>query len=113
MEIFRGAVAAAIMLIAGCATDSTHQLPAGQKLQITQAVLDYYKTYRQEVGNYRGAFAVSDDSNIAAYSVCPGTRCVPAPTNEEQALQLCESKGKTCILFARNRDIVVEYELLN
>src|SRR5437899_11465067 len=113
MQLFSRMVAAiAILVTAGCAADQAHQLPTGQKLYVSQAGLDYYKEYLETLGNNRGAFAISTDGDSAAYSLCPATRCVHGPTATEKALQLCESKGATCVIFATNRDIKVDYELV-
>lgn len=60
-----------------------------------------------------GAFAVSRDGSVYGYSYCPEVRC-KFHTTKKVALESCvENGGADCVIFAFQRDIRVEYSVLD
>jgi len=57
-------------------------------------------------------FAVSADGDYAGYTHYPDTRCVDEMgRGRRDAISLCQRRGKECLIFAHNGDIVVDYEI--
>jgi len=97
-------------IMAGCVVNSSKLAP-GQKLQVAAGVMQGYQEYLHVKGS-TGAFAVSLSGRRYAYDYCPGQRCLGGSSYGPQAIQMCESQGDTCVLFARDEGIIVPYEVV-
>jgi hypothetical protein len=88
-------------------------LQSDEKLVISKSTWDYFQQYLQTVdGGNRGAFVVSDDGYYATYSYCPVVSgCFRDINYSAEALENCTSEGYKCVVFAKNDDIVVDYEV--
>lgn len=105
------AVGAALTLL-GCEVNQS-TLPAGQRLQITPAAMEYYQQYLRDMGNGGGAFAVSLSGQQAAYDYCPAQRCIGGSGGYAgKALTMCQKGGDKCVLFARDGRILVPYDVV-
>ncbi|WP_162917353.1 hypothetical protein [Dongia deserti] len=122
------AIAAALALaLSGCAQEGTEgaKLAPGQKLQITKQVWgeyqDYVKVGRGLGPDRNGAFGVVlvGDLGIAglyAYRYCPRDfdGCYPGGANGiSRVLEACRRDKLDCLIFARNEDIQVPYEIID
>jgi hypothetical protein len=99
------------ILLSGCAASAGYSPAPGEKMHVSQGVMDYYNTsYLQTIGTtHPGAFAVSRSGVNAVYSYCDETVCKSGFSYGQQAITGCESHGEPCYLFAAGRDIKVEY----
>lgn len=124
----RAAIPAALALaIVGCAQQATEgaHLAAGEKLQITQKVWsdyqDYVKRGRGLGPDRQGAFGVAlvgdvGISGLSAYYYCPRMYdgCRPGGPNAiGDILDACRRENIECLIFARNEDIQVPYEIVD
>ncbi|MBL8707940.1 MAG: hypothetical protein JNL25_01990 [Rhodospirillaceae bacterium] len=101
-------------LLAACQPQAGRvDLQSDEKLVLSQGTWDYFQEYLQTIGGgKRGAFVVSDDGYFATYFYCPVTSgCYSNINYSADALKACTSEGYQCVLFAKNDDIVVEYEV--
>ncbi|HET6157180.1 MAG TPA: hypothetical protein VFE34_02455 [Dongiaceae bacterium] len=120
-------LAVSALAIIGCAQQATEgaKLPSGHKLQITQKVWGEYQEYvkhGRELGPKRqGAFGVAVAGEMGlvglpSYVYCPRTYdgCWPGGTNPTtDILAACRRENVDCIIFARNEDIQVPYEIID
>lgn len=124
----RAAVAAALALaLASCAQQGTEgaKLAAGEKLRITQQVWSDYQEYvragRGLGPDRQGAFAVALIGRIGVaglytYRYCPRAydACRPGGPNAiSEILGACRRENVECLIFARNEDIQVPYEIVD
>jgi len=99
------------LVAAGCEVNSSKLAP-GQKLMVTAEVMQGYQEYLHIKGG-SDAFAVSLSGHNYAYNYCPGQRCLGgASAFAPRAIQMCESDGEKCVLFARDAGIIVPYEVV-
>lgn len=129
MRRFAGSAAILAMLglaIPGCAQQATEgaQLAPGETLKITQEVwTDYqdYVKYGRGLGPDRqGAFGVAivGDVGVAGlpgYYYCPRQYdgCRPGKNAVSDILDLCRRENVDCLIFARNEEIQVPYEIVD
>lgn len=120
------AVLALAAVAQGCAPGGTEgaKLAPGEKLQITQKVWEEYQAYVKRgfaLGPDRdGAFGVAVVGNIgvaglSSYTYCPRDYdgCRPGGTNSlTYILDECRRENVACIIFARNDEIRVPYEIV-
>jgi hypothetical protein len=102
-------------LLAGCPSQEGRiTLAPGEKFRISREAYDTFQNeYLREVGSTnRGAFAVGEHGFGTAYSWCPGTNCVGGASYSYDAIRLCEESGIKCVIFARDDEIVVPYEII-
>jgi hypothetical protein len=88
-------------------------MAAADKIKISPAVWADFQRYLENVGGARkGAYAVTADGMGAMGTFCPQTKCKPT-LYTTRAVEGCEqaNPGLECIVFAENRDIVVDYEI--
>ncbi len=127
-SVSRIAVPAALALaLFGCSQQGTEGaiLPAGEKLQITQKVWGEYQDYIQDgqrLGPDRqGAFGVAvvgelGIAGLSSYNYCPREYdgCRPGgSTPTSRILDACRRENIDCLIFARNDDIEVPYEIID
>ena len=118
-------LAASAFAIIGCSQQGTEgaKLAAGQKLQITQKVWTEYQEYLVQgrgLGPDRhGAFGVAIIGNLGVaglynYYYCPRQydACRPGKTAVSDVLDACRTENVECVIFARNEDIQVPYEIV-
>lgn len=117
-------MAASALAIAGCAQQGTEGalLKNGEKLTITKGVWTDYQEYVQHgrgLGPDRqGAFGVAIVGNLGIgslyqYYYCPRQYdgCRPGRTAVTDVLDECRRNNLECLIFARNEDIQVPYEI--
>jgi hypothetical protein len=124
----RVAVPAAVTVaLFGCAQQGTEgaTLAPGEKLQITQDVWNEYQDYVKEgrkLGpDRKGAFGVVLVGDVGvvglyAYRYCPRTfdGCFPGGGNGvSKVLDACRREQVECLIFARNDEIQVPYEIID
>jgi hypothetical protein len=123
----RAAILAVLALaIVGCAQQGTEgaKLKDGEKLAITKSVWADYQEYikhgRGLGPDRQGAFgvAVIGDVGVASlysYYYCPRQydACRPGRTAVTDVLDACRRDNVECLIFARNEDIQVPYEVEN
>jgi hypothetical protein len=111
---------------AGCAPQGTEgaKLAPGEKLQITQEVWDSYQQYLKrgmELGPDRnGAFGVAIIGDVGLAGLSTYTYCPPEYSSCRMrgdnaltsVLDACRREGIECIIFARNDEIRVPYEIV-
>jgi hypothetical protein len=122
----QAAVLAGLALaILGCAQSGTDgaQLAAGETLQVSKDVWADYQEYLKRgrgLGPDRqGAFGVAVVGNLGvaglySYRYCPRQydACRPGGPNAiSDVLDSCRRENVECLIFARNEDIQVPYEL--
>jgi hypothetical protein len=117
--IFAGKVTLAAAGFALIATASAAPFQSAQaqeqKIPITKEVWAFYKEYEGNVtGAHSGFFAIAVDGSYATSIYCPDLRCRDTGKLRQKVISSCEEKsGVDCVLFAQNRDIKVEYELID
>lgn len=124
----RSAILAALALaVSGCAQQGTEgaKLAPGEKLKITQEVWrdyqDYVKRGRGLSSDRQGAFGVAIIGDVgavglSAYYYCPRQYdgCGPGgPNAVTDILNECRQENVECLIFARNEDIQVPYEIID
>ena len=123
----RAAVAAALALaVSGCAQQATEgaKLAQGEKLKITQEVWteygDYVKHGRGLGPDRQGAFGVAIVGDVGVvglpgYYYCPRQYdgCRPGKNAVSDILDLCRRENVDCLIFARNEEIQVPYEIID
>ena len=105
------------LVMAGTAVadgQSTPVQPApGQKVQITQHVLDGFKKYQATIGSAEpGAFAVTVDGQHFYSLHCKTGGCKDNVNFSSKALAGCSQYGQPCYIFARENDIKVDYQVV-
>jgi hypothetical protein len=110
------ALVAAAFLLPGCTPQEGRvNLQADEKIIISSGAWDYFQTYLQKInGGKRGAFVVSEDGYGAYASYCPAIQgCYYNINYSSEALNSCISDGYRCVVFAKNDEIVIPYEVAN
>ena len=106
----------ALALAAGTLGATAHPACAqDQKIPITKEVWAFYKEYEGNIaGAHSGYFAIAVDGSYATSIYCPDVRCRDTGKLRQKVVSSCEEKsGVDCVLFAQNRDIKVDYELID
>jgi hypothetical protein len=105
----RTILAAAVFLaMAGCASAD------GGKVTISHAVADDFKSYQQAIGAVgSGVYAITEDGQGGASAGCRSADCMAPGTARQKALDKCErlNPGRHCIVFAKNLEPVIEFEV--
>ncbi len=115
------ALAAAAIFVTACASAPADlRYPPGKTLKVTRKVWSYYQEYLATLGGSTpGVFLVAMDGDVARgarYMYCPVQydRCSAkggGPVNETN--RMCIKDHLTCVLFARNSQIQVPYEIID
>lgn len=108
-------------LLTACTSGPTElSLPAGTTLSVTKHAWGHYQEYLASLGgDDSGAFLFAVQNNVAVagvYSYCPKSadRCVITEGGSiNHANKLCKENNLKCVLFARSRQILVNYKLLD
>jgi hypothetical protein len=124
-----GAVLALALILTACApTTGTKgaKLAPGETLQITQRVWDDYQEYVARgrglsAKKRSGAFGVAlvagrGVAGLYSYRHCPRDydNCiVSGPSEIDDVLDACRREGLECLIFARDENIVVPYEIVD
>ena len=119
-------LAALALAVSGCAQQGTEgaKLAPGEKLKITQEVWTEYQDYvkyGQGLGPDRqGAFGVAIIGEVGVqglpgYYYCPRMYdgCRPGKNAVSDILDLCRRESVECLIFARNDEIQVPYEIID
>ncbi len=101
------------LLLAACQPQvGRANLGPDEKLLITKSVWANYEEYLRARGSAQGIFVVTESGTGSAYTYCPEVKCRPGSFTK-QAIELCESAGVKCVVFAQGDDIIVPYEIVN
>jgi hypothetical protein len=120
-------LAALVLVVPGCAQQATEgaKLASGETLKITQEVWrdyqDYVKRGRGLSSDRQGAFGVAIVGDVgtvglSTYYYCPRQYdgCRPGGPNAiSDILDECRRENVECLIFARNEDIQVPYEIVD
>jgi hypothetical protein len=120
-------LAALALAVYGCAQQGTEgaKLAEGEKLKITQEVWsdyqDYVKRGRELSSDRNGAFGVAiigdvGTAGLSTYYYCPRMYdyCGQLGSNAvSDVLDECRREKVECLIFARNEDILVPYEIID
>jgi hypothetical protein len=109
-------IALLALAVSACASASgEYAKGSGKTLAIGKETWSYYESYLQVVGNTRpGAFVVTVDGTGAAWTWCEQLRCRTDTGYANDALADCRrAYGMDCVVFARSRDIQVNYEIVD
>lgn len=102
-----------LTLLLGCTNEAAYHPAPGQKMHVTQHVIDGFHRYQALIGSTRdGAFAVSSGGNGYYYRYCPDLGCSNSGATANEALAKCQKYGDKCYIFARNNDIKVDYDIV-
>ncbi len=105
------------MLIAACASPfkSAYDPANGKVLIVHKAQWMEYQGYLSMIGDTRqGAFSMhvtNGETDGLHYSLCEYDTCYGGASYANAAMNLCYKDGGECVLFATNRDILVNYKL--
>jgi hypothetical protein len=112
MRLLIAAVAA--MMLAGCATQQSHYVPApGEKMHITERTMNGFNNYLADIGSVNpGYFAVSASGRSYEYWYCHESYCSDMNAFAYKALRDCEQYGEKCYIFAQDRNIKVDYQVV-
>jgi hypothetical protein len=112
-----GAVMAAALLLAACASsNSQYSGSSGKTLVVSQRVWAWYKDYVTKIGGVnKGVFVVGVDRGVAVTAsawYCPEASCMAANAGKS-AFDSCRSFGAEleCVKFASSADILVNYKI--
>jgi hypothetical protein len=119
-------LAVVVLVVSGCTQQATEgaKLAPGEKLKITQEVWTEYQDYVQHgrgLGPDRqGAFGVAIVADVGVeglpgYYYCPRMYdgCRPGRNAVSDILDLCRRENVECLIFARNEEIQVPYEIID
>jgi hypothetical protein len=102
-----------LALLSSCATEQNYHPAPGEKMHVSEKTMRGYQKYLDLIGSVNpGAFAVSTNGRIYEYWYCADTVCSDGNSMAIKALRGCEKYGEKCYLFAKNRDIKVDYEVV-
>jgi hypothetical protein len=85
---------------------------ADGQVTISKAVAADFASYQQTIGGVgSGAYAITEDGQGGASAGCTDGNCQSKAG--QMAIDKCQqlNPGRTCVLFARNREPVVEYQV--
>lgn len=108
-------VALLVLALSACAgSNSEFAKGSGKTLAIDKGAWAAYQEYLGLVGNTRpGAFVVSVDGYSSAWTWCSDIQCRTTSGYANEALANCRrSFAMDCVVFARNSEIVVNYEVV-
>lgn len=94
---------------------------AGDSIDLAPAVWADYQIYLKNLGDSSAFYAVTTDGLGGAPAGCALTKCLPNLTADHktgvtaaEALARCEDVSpptRTCVIFAKGADIVVDYKM--
>jgi hypothetical protein len=102
-------------------TAMTAPAPSGQKVVVSKATWAAYENYKYwltpETWNGslgQGYFAVAQDGRSWGLTGCPVRECVAGMPISQDAIEICHTRsgGVPCTVFAKDREIIVPYEIL-
>ena len=119
-------LAALALAVSGCAQQGTDgaTLAPGETLKITKEVWSDYEQYVQRgrglSSDRSGAFGVAIIGDVgtvglSTYYYCPRQYdgCRPGKNAVSDILDECRREDVECLIFARNEDILVPYEIID
>lgn len=101
-----------LTLVAGLFAALTGSAQAGGQITISKAVAADFASYQETIGGVgSGAYAVTEDGLGGASAGCADANCQSKAG--KMAIDKCQAlnPGRTCILFAKNREPVIEYSV--
>jgi hypothetical protein len=115
LRILNVALLAALLIACATPYKSIYSTPDGKTLVINQAEWAGFQKYLSMIGSTRpGAFSLqiaNGETTDYHYSLCEYDSCYGGPSYPQAAMDLCLKHGGECVLFASNREILVNYKL--
>jgi hypothetical protein len=127
-------VIASVLVLSGCSTvegwfggdtppaksQEAVAPPSGGKLTITKATWAAFENYKywltpiawdKPMGE--GYFAVAEDGRSWGLTGCPVNDCIAGSPVSQDAIDICHTRsgGVPCVVFAKDQDIIVPYEI--
>jgi hypothetical protein len=105
---------AALVTACGSPSPSIYNAPDGKTLIVTKQDWADFQAYLAKIGNtHSGAFAMGvygGASDGWASSYCEHDVCYGGKSSVNSVMDTCRQSGE-CVLFARNREILVNYKI--
>ncbi len=104
-------------LVTACASafPSSYNSPSGKVLIVRKAEWNEFQKYLRMIGDTRPGSLVMHVTNGRTdefnYSLCEYDTCYGGPSYGTSAMNRCRKRGGECVMFANNRDIVVNYKV--
>jgi hypothetical protein len=122
---------ASLLMLAGCSWLGLDQpdtkseaaampAPSGEKVSISQqtwAAFENYKYWLTPIAWHKpmgeGYFAVAKDGRSWGLTGCTANSCIAGEPHAEDAINICQTRsgGVPCIVFARDQNIIVPYDV--
>ena len=122
---------AALFLLSGCglfgdkkpaaqATQPAAAMSSGEKLVITKATWAAWENYKYWLTPVKwdplmgeGYFAVSKDGRSWGLTGCTANKCEVGTLDSHDAVAVCETRsgGVPCVVFGKDQDVVIPYEI--
>lgn len=96
--------------------------PSGEKITITRqtwAAFENYKYWLTPIAWTKpmgeGYFAVAKDGRSWGLTGCTANSCMAGAPQSEDAVAICQTRsgGVPCIVFARDQDVIVPYDVID
>jgi hypothetical protein len=81
---------------------------------LSQSTWADYQSYLEKMGRIGGGwYAVAEDGQGGGSWSCPGALCEQSFDGKSAALKTCQAAnpGKTCVIFAKNDTIQMQYDV--
>jgi len=123
---------ASLLVLTGCSwlgldqpkanTEAAAPSPSGEKVTITQQTWAAFVNYKywltplawtKSMGE--GYFAVAKDGRSWGLTGCTANACITGAPQSQDAINICQtrSSGVPCIVFARDQNIIVPYDVVD
>jgi len=124
---------ASLLLLAGCSwlgldqpaakpEAATASGPSGEKVAITRQTWAAFVNYKYWLTPLawtspmgEGFFAVAKDGRSWGLTGCTANSCMTGEPHSEDAVNICQTRsgGVPCIVFARDQDVIVPYDVVD
>ena len=128
----RSVAFASLLLLTGCSwlelepptgkPEAAAPAPSGDKVTITQQTWAAFENYKywltpmawaKPMGE--GYFAVAKDGRTWGLTGCTANACIAGAPQSDDAVQICQTRsgGVPCIVFARDQNVIVPYDVVD
>ncbi|HVZ01580.1 MAG TPA: hypothetical protein VHA35_18885 [Dongiaceae bacterium] len=123
---------ASLLILTGCSllglepsgtgSEAAAPAPSGEKVAVTKATMAAFENYKywltpiawsKPMGE--GYFAVAKDGRSWGLTGCTANACIAGAPQSQDAVDICQTRsgGVPCIVFARDQDIIVPYDVID